>query len=408
MKFFVPAHCGTVNFRSAQIQEKKGIIMAVYYFTISILTGLGYILSEKNILFRNNPNCNVRNEKKAAALCLAAAFLIFTFLASFRYAIGFDYFSYRDIYTFVSGWSFDDIFLIYPEEPLYYVTCRLFSLAGCPFPLFLLIINIFLMSVSMQFIYRFSRLPWLSAYLYITLQFLAYNMNLIRQSIATAFFMLAYPYLKNRKLLPFTLFMAAGGLFHNSLLFLYPLYFLLPLKFSRKSMGLLTGAVLLVYLFFDPLFQLLVPFLPVKYAAYQGGYFWNSNGFDYVIPSGVYCLLIYLFRNRLGDSPQGRIFQNSALYQFLITLFITKHFILERFAIYPFVFSLTAIPELIHSFREKPGTVGKFSLTYRRVLMLFLLFGLGYFLFASNRGFHRVYPYVSLIDKSCSAPAAPP
>ncbi len=211
MKFFVPAHCGTVNFRSAQIQEKKGIIMAVYYFTISILTGLGYILSEKNILFRNNPNCNVRNEKKAAALCLAAAFLIFTFLASFRYAIGFDYFSYRDIYTFVSGWSFDDIFLIYPEEPLYYVTCRLFSLAGCPFPLFLLIINIFLMSVSMQFIYRFSRLPWLSAYLYITLQFLAYNMNLIRQSIATAFFMLAYPYLKNRKLLPFTLFMAAAS-----------------------------------------------------------------------------------------------------------------------------------------------------------------------------------------------------
>ncbi|MEH2941401.1 EpsG family protein [Lachnospiraceae bacterium KK002] len=385
--------------------------MAVYYFTISVLTGLGYIFTEKNIHFHNSNHTGVQHQKKAAAFYLAAAFLLLTFLASFRYAIGFDYFSYRDIYAFVSGWSFQDIFLIYPEEPLYYAVCKLFSLAGCPWLLFLLIINIFLMAVSMQFIYRFSRIPWVSVYLYITLQFLAYNMNLIRQSIATAFFMLAYPYLKNRKLLPFTIFILLGGLFHNSLLFLYPLYFLLPLKFSRKALGLLTGATLLLYLFFDPLFQFLAPILPVKYAAYQGGYFWNSNGFDYIIPSGIYCLLIYLFRNRLEDSPQGRIFQNSALYQFLITLFITKHFILERFAVYPFIFSLIAVPELIYSFREKPKKTessGKFTLTYRGVLLLFLLFGLGYFLFAANRGFHRVYPYVSLLDKSSSSPVAAP
>lgn len=378
--------------------------MTVYYFTISILTGLGYVFTEKSPWLHSQQKIRIQGNRKAAVFYLTVSFLILTFLASFRYAIGFDYFSYRNIYEIVSQWSLGAIFYYHPGEPLYYAVCKLFSLAGFPFPIFLLMINIFLMAAAMQFIYRFSKIPWMSVYLYITLQFLAYNMNLIRQSMATACFLLAYPYLKNRKLLPFTCFILLGGLFHNSLFFLYPLYFLLNVNISRKSLGLLGTLTFLIYVFFDPLFQLLAPFLPTRYAAYQGSYFWSSNGFAYIIPSAAYCILIYIFQDRLGPSGQSRIFLNSALFQFLISLFITKHFILERFAVYPFVFSLIAIPEILDSCREKPKKLGKFTLTYHHVLLLFLLFGFGYFLFAAAQGFHRVYPYVSLLDKSLSTP----
>lgn len=376
--------------------------MAVYYVTISLLTGFGYFIPGK------------KQGQKQNAGYLAFAFLLFSFLTSFRYAIGFDYFSYRNIYHMVIPWSFQDIFLYHRSEPCYYLVCKLFSLTGCPFPVFLTFINLFLMAAAMHFISRNSKIPWVSVYLYLTLQFLAYNMNLIRQSIAAAFFLMAYPYLKDRKLLPYTVLIVFGGLFHNSLWFVWPLYFVLPKKHSRLCLGFLLGAACLIYVFFDPIFHFVAPVLPVRYASYQGSYFWNANGFEYVLPPAVYCLLIYLFRNRIADKRRT-IYLNSALYQLLINLFITRHFILERFAIYPFVFSLLAIPEIIDSYRQETRACSSNmphkktgTLTYRRVLFLFLLFGLAWFLFAAAEGFHRVYPYVSLLDKSLSQPDAPP
>ncbi len=365
--------------------------MTIYYLTISISAGLGYALTIRKESSRNT------------AIYLTVSMLLLLFITSCRYAIGFDYFSYRNIYEMINGWSLGDILPIYYGEPLFFLACKVIGMTGCPYQIFLLIVNIFLLTVAMYFMSRYSKIPWLSIYLYITLQFLAYNMNLIRQSIATAFFLLAYPYLKNRKILPYTILVLIGGLFHNSLLFLYPLYFLLPIKQSKHSLLSLAALTTLVYIFFDPLFELLEPLLPTKYTKYQGGFFWQANGFYYVLFPGLYCLLIYLFRKRIADSMLRAVCLNSAIYHFIISLFITKHFILERFAIYPFVFSLIAIPEIISSYQKKrPGS--KPVLTYHRVLFLFLIFGGAYFAFAAFCGFHHVYPYVGLWDKSISAP----
>lgn len=373
--------------------------MAIYYITISLFTGAGYIFTGK------------KQGRRASFFYLAVSFFSFAFLASFRYGIGFDYFSYQNIYSLTSQYSLGDIFRYIWNEPAYYLACKIFSTAGCPFPVFLAFVNLFLMGVSMQFVYRFSKLPWVSVYLYVTLQFLAYQMNLIRQSIAVAFFLLAYPYLKAQKLLPYTLLLMLGGMFHNSLLFVYPLYVLLTWNYSQKMLGCLLAATLLGYLFFDPMFAAISPMLPARYAKYSGGYFWSGNGFLYVILPALYGGSIYVFREYIRDGRLRTIFTNSALFQFLINMFITKHFILERFAIYPFVFSLLAIPEILWGCREGRGKVtlpwkktGGWAPSYRFVLLWFLILGGIWFCFAATEGFHRVYPYVSLLDKSLSEP----
>ena len=105
-----------------------------------------------------------------------------------------------------------------------------------------------------------------------------------------------------------------------------------------------------------------------------------------------------LFRS--GDI-QRSLYINSAIYNFIINLFITKHFILERFSVYPFAISLIAIPEIIYSYRRKGK---KQTTSYYCVLILFILYGIAYFLFAAYKGFHNVYPYISLLDKSHSSP----
>jgi len=357
---------------------------------IAALTGLGYLFTEKK---RNN---------RTILLYLSVTFLAFTFLTSFRYAIGFDYFSYRNIYETIAKWSFGDILHDHWHEPLYFIVCKIFNLSGCSFSVFLLSVNLFLIFAAMQFIYRYSKLPWISVYLYITFQFLAYNMNLIRQSIALAFFLFAYPYLRKQKPFPYVIWILLGGLFHNSLLIMLPFYFLWTRKITWHSLIGQITFVLFIYFFFDPFFHLLSPLLPKEYSNYQGSYFWNANSFSYVIPSIFYCFLLFLFRNRVAEPSLRSIYLNSALYYFLFSLLITKHFILERFAIYPFSLALIAVPEIINSFPKERNE--KSRLDYRHILLLFLLFGGVYFFFAVSKGYHHVYPYVSLLDKSISTP----
>ena len=366
--------------------------MAVYYFTILSLTTLGYYLTEKGT--------EKRPQKNTSALYLAAAFIVLTAIASFRYAIGFDYFSYRNIYEITSTMTFYDILHDHLFEPLYFIVCRFFSLFGFPFPYFLIFVNMFLVFVWMRFIYNYSKLPWLSVYLYITLQFFAYNMNLIRQSIAAAFFLIAFPYLKSRKLVPFLILSVIGGLFHNSLLFVLPLYFLLPRKNSARFVTILIVSAALIYLFFDPLFTLIQPVLPEKYAVYTETYFWNSSTWEYAVPSLIYALFIYVFRHAVTNPIHRTIYLNSALYNLLISVFITKHFILERFSIYPFVFSLIAVPEIAASYSDTDTGSEAHGIRRRCVLLLFMLSGGAYFLFAAFKGFHNVYPYISLFDKA--------
>ena len=145
----------------------------------------------------------------------------------------------------------------------------------------------------------------------------------------------------------------------------------------------------------------------MKYAAYLGTYFWNANTFLYVVPAILYGVLLFLFRRRITDPTARTIYLNSAFYNILISFYITKHFILERFAVYPFVFSLIAVPDIIASYRSEKKRGKRERTMYRFVLILWLLFGAGYFLFAAANGFHQVYPYVSLLERGYSVPSMP-
>ena len=374
------------------VYRKKDITMSVYYFAMIILSVMGYIFNARG------------RQAKNTAVYLVMAFCALVFIVSFRYGIGFDYFSYERIYEMVSAWSFRDILRYYWYEPFYFLICKIFSLAGCSYPVFLLGINIFLIAAAMWFIYRYSKLPWVSVYLYIALQFLAYNMNLVRQSIAVVFFLFAYPSLKNRKIVLYTVWIFIGGLFHNSLWFVWPLFFFLRIKNTKKHFVGFGVIGALVYLFFVTLFAFLSPFLPLKYVHYQAGYFWIPSTFGYLVPYALYCLIVYLFRERIADPKQRCMYLDSALYSAAISLFITRHFILERFAVYPFALSLIALPEIIVSYENDRKWSGRSVPGYYRVLILILVFGGVYFSFSAAKGVHSVYPYVSLMQKGYSAP----
>ena len=124
--------------------------------------------------------------------------ILLTLFASFRYAIGYDYFSYQRIFYKVCNLSFMEILRTYPTEFLFYFLNKLVFLLGGNYTIFLLFITTFIHVVTLWFIRKYSKIPWMSLFLYICFQFFAHNMNLLRQSIAAVFFLCAFPYLKQK------------------------------------------------------------------------------------------------------------------------------------------------------------------------------------------------------------------
>lgn len=359
--------------------------MIIYYIAILSIVIAGIYFGERT------------NKKTILFFYGLFVAILLTCIASFRYGIGFDYFSYESIYESIQTTSTREYFALNKTEPLFYLFCKILSLCNFSYTGFIFLTSLIFQTIIIFFIIGYSKIPWLSAYLYVTLQFFAYTMNLTRQSIALCFFLFAFHFLKTRKLLPFLTIIIIGSMFHNSLVYMIPLYILLPLQQTVFSYSVLGSMTAFFYLFSEPVLNWIKPFLFPKYREQLSTLFSQPSRIEYLIFPLLYVLLAFTFCKLLyKNSKNATIYLNSALYTFIISIFITKHFILERFSIYPFSLSLLLIPEIVACAKKKSKQY------YHIVLFLFLLYGFLYFLFASQKGFHNVYPYYSLFSKSIS------
>jgi len=96
---------------------------------------------------------------------------------------------------------------------------------------------------------KYSLIPWLSIFLFITIVF--YNSLLVlRQNLAIAIYLYSLPLIVERKLWKFLLVMGLAFLFHKTAILFIPLYFLYPLKLRMKMiLTFLIAGFLFNYIF---------------------------------------------------------------------------------------------------------------------------------------------------------------
>lgn len=308
-------------------------------------------------------------------------------LASFRYVTGFDYRFYESAFQSISAsglggadWS----------EPGYLLLNRAVSQLGGDYRIFLFVFHFLLTALVFVWIGRYSLSPWLSVFLFLTLQYFALSMNFLRQALAAAIVIWTYPFLKNGRFLPACGLVLFAACFHRTALIMLPLCVLLTLPPTKRHYGLAAFATGAAYLLMDPLLNIVVAIVP-KYQHYLTEKYWQGNSFLYVLmPLGCLLFAIPLLRQTAREKSSP-VLANSAFYAFLIQLFITRHFILERLSIYPAMFSLLALPAAVFApcKRISPKT---------RIGIL-ILGALAYFLFAVSQGFHGVYPYHGIWER---------
>ena len=383
--------------------------MAVY-LALCLFLCLGSVLWARELGFSNG----IADEKRTARLqwtFLLLAGGLFVLVATMRYGIGYDYFNYERLYEQLGPMTAAQLV----QDPVgkqfigYSLVTHLLYRAGLDYRSLLLVINLLMTGVVLWFVKRYSPLPWMSLFFYLTLQFFAHSMNLFRQSIAATICLLAYPFLKRRKLLPFVLVVLLAAAFHTSALFFLPFYWSLNWKCDGRLLGGLALAAVPVYLFSNRAAQLVTQYLFPNYAGYIGSRYWAGLGYRYAIFPILYFAAAWLTRRwLLAERQENRILINSSFYVMLLYVFSIHHMILERFSIYLFPYAMLLLPKMVVSVPAVQGESKKKEskrLERQRresVVLLAALAvaaGFAYLCFASmqgTNGFHKVYPYVSV------------
>lgn len=315
--------------------------MLIYYLTLALILALGFPLCLRK----------PTEQKKLAYIVVTFGFLLF--LVSARYGIGNDYFSYIDIYESIAALPFSEIFASGYKEPGYSLLCRTLSALGLSAGAMYFVMGVLCLAPVAWFIYKYSPNIPLSVWLYVTLTFFYGTMNFIRQNLAVAVVLLGWPLLRSRKkwALPcYAVVVLLACTFHASAAVLFPILLVCRLPL-RRPLGITYAALAAaLYLTSDYILDFVTDYI---YTGYKGSIY-LTMGFELyflIVPALVLLLMLCLQKPLEQRFSDGGLLVNLMLYNFLIWLFITRHFILERFSLYVYIFVLLAVPMAVECLR---------------------------------------------------------
>ena len=170
-----------------------------------------------------------KNKKIGKLLFLAICFTQLLLLVCFRYRIGFDYDMYAQGFVLMDMEGFSSLSYL-DWEIGFIVLTKLIGLFTNNIQVYIGLIAVFCLFSWAFFIYRYSPNVWLSTFLFVNMYLLYLNMNFLRQAVAIAITLFAWPFIKNRKFWPFLGIVVLAALFHTTALILIPVYAVLRIR----------------------------------------------------------------------------------------------------------------------------------------------------------------------------------
>lgn len=318
----------------------------VYYLLMLVVLVLAYPLLE------HKPSI-------AKKFCyVMVVFVCMLYISILRYGLGNDYYSYIYHFNIIHDTPWSNIFGI-NFEPGFVILNKIISLFTTDTNILYAIYAIIILLPMAYIIFRYSENIWLSTVMFISLTFFYCTLSFIRQSIAFAIIFLAYKYFIKRNHVMVLVFIFIASLFHSTVIVLIPLYILaVTVKLTWKSLTVYGVLTLLVYLFSVNIIDLAVKILP-QYERYTELDFITS-GFNpiYIITPAV-ILAVALFAHFTGYGKafpkKSSMFTSFAVFSFIIWLMSTKHFVIERFSMYPYLFMIMFIPSIVNYYRQRLG-----------------------------------------------------
>lgn len=300
-------------------------------------------------------------------------------LALRHYSIGIDIPNYLSFFR-LTFYISNKHLLVHRFEIGYKILNKLVGIFTDNIQLFLSSIAIICLIPVGRFIYKHSKMPFLSIFLYIGFNYFTFNFSGLRQSIAYGIILISYDYIKNRKLAKFIIFIILASLFHTSALVFLPAYFLYKVKVNNKTIFAIIVFDLLLFAFRKPIFSYLITTFYESYAIIE------SDSFTWMFFCLAVVCICYVFYKKYGDFS---IDYNGWL-MFLIIgvsllLFASVGDNVMRVSRFYYIFVIVAIPEALSHIKSKSfALISKCTL----IIIIFILY-----IWFLNNDVYWIVPY---------------
>ena len=267
----------------------------------------------------------------------------------------------------------------------------LFNKLGLEFQVLNVVYAIFNISTVSYLIYKKSALPMLSYILYITYEFFVLDLSMIRQTTAMSIVILAILNDKSngiKSFIKFELIILVAYFIHASAIICIPIWFLNRLKYSKKTVVLLLGLVIISYLL-KPIWTNVVLYIAEnineRYASYGLG-LGNAGMKLYLMILASVMLGLYL-RGFLHDRWNQKMFYYMCM-MLIIFPAVQGGGALMRGYFYFYIFMIVYVPNMISGVNKNSD-----KFTYYLAIFLFVAVGCTLYYNAMSTNYFEIMPY---------------
>ncbi len=274
-----------------------------------------------------------KNERKKHMLFVFSIILLIGFLG-LRGFIGWDWWAYYPSYNNLpNGFNY---------EIGYEIWSNIFYKIGLSYHHFTFINTVADILILAYILKKYSKYPIFSMFLFLAVQGLSFEVDLLRNAKAVLLFIISIQFIKERKLIPFLILNILGMTFHMSSVIYLPMYFILNRNYSRKIILPLIILGNIYYLFDTKLFTHILEYMSSVLPAAVGGKITSYLSIipqNYKLPVGtlyferlVTFIMVFFFlhkekNHREKENPYSLIMENSFYIFYLIFLFTSEFFI---------------------------------------------------------------------------------
>ncbi len=206
----------------------------------------------------------LKRESRKKAYCISV-FIAMTLIMGLRsrYTAGVDtdlvYLpAFNDICKHGFKWTIDNHI---NKDVVFYVFTKIISLFTHNEQVYMMIISIIATGSFTLLVYRYSEKPIISFIVYMALGYYTMGFQMLRHIMAVSILLFSYPFLRDRRPIPFILVTLFAACFHSSALIFLIAYPFATLKLGWKQWALLIATVLAVYLVKDSISGLISKYL---------------------------------------------------------------------------------------------------------------------------------------------------
>ncbi len=280
-------------------------------------------------------------------LCFAQCVLI----AGNRYGIGADYKMYAAGFFNMATTGFEE--LVYEDWEIGFILLnKVIGFFSAQPSVFVMISSVLTLIGPFYLIWRYSKGPFLSVFLFLNMYLFYLDLNYIRQGMAMSVMCFAYGFLRDKKFWRFLLITAIATTFHFTALYMIPVFVVALMKVKPSSMLLYVFGLLLYFIASDSVLNIVFSKFHTEYAGSEfiekGVHFYYAI-FPLLLCAGTVALWFYL-----KEIPRSlNVLMHMTFMMGFWQIVMMKHSLFERFSYYTMLFVVLAVPEAIKAFRAQ-------------------------------------------------------